>query len=71
MKGPVDGIDSALGCHVGSAPRGPTESRKEPSEEVHGGDRHSDTEEHAGHDAFRAALTKGEGEARDHNGDER
>ena len=71
MKSPVDGVDSAFGCHCESAPGGATESRKEPSEEVHGGDSHSHTEQHTGHDAFRAALTKSEGEARDYNRDER
>src|SRR5580704_18743514 len=43
---------------------------KEPSEEIHGRDSHADTEEDAGEHTFRAAFTKGKGQARNNNGNE-
>src|SRR6266481_5778041 len=46
-------------------------ARKEPREEIHGGDRHADTEENARQHSLRAAFPEGEGQPCDHNGDER
>ena len=45
-------------------------SGKEPSEEVDCGDGHADAEKYASKNSFRAALTKREGQACDHNRNE-
>src|ERR1035437_7174337 len=44
---------------------------KEPRQEIHRRDSHSDAEEHTGKHTLRAAFTEGEGEAGHDNGNER
>src|SRR5260370_20313165 len=44
---------------------------KEPRQEIHRRDSHSDTEEHTGKHTLRAAFPEGEGEAGHDNGNER
>src|SRR5579875_2744665 len=46
-------------------------SRKEPSHEVDGADGHADAEDDAGQGSLRAAFTKGENEAANHDGHKR
>src|SRR5580658_5335476 len=50
---------------------GDSAARKEPRQEIHGRDGHSDTKQHTGKHALRTAFAEGEGETGDDNGNER
>ena len=59
-------------CHVFLRTRGEELiAGKEPSQEIHGGDGHSNAEQHASEYALGTAFAKGEGEAGDNDRDKR